>query len=177
MNHFFTSDLHFWHKNIIKYCNRPYASAEEMNEALIQNWNEDVKPSDKITILGDVFFCKPDVAVHIMSRLNGWKQLVLGNHDKVIKKNPELMVMFDEVLPDLHFTELYGQKVWMSHYPMMAWDSSSGAFMLHGHSHNTIPFDPKLRRLDVGVDAQGMRPVSWEAIKEKLLAVSITRRY
>lgn len=39
---FFTSDHHFSHANIIRYCNRPFASAEEMNQELIRRWNQTV---------------------------------------------------------------------------------------------------------------------------------------
>lgn len=54
MSIFFTADLHFWHENIIQYCQRPFASADEMNSALISNWNARVTPDDTVYILGDV---------------------------------------------------------------------------------------------------------------------------
>ena len=50
---YFTSDHHFWHTNIIQYCNRPFVSIEEMNEVLIQNWNDLVLPEDEVYYLGD----------------------------------------------------------------------------------------------------------------------------
>ncbi len=56
MNIFFTSDTHFGHKDIIDYYKRPYASVEEMDAALEKNWNETVKPNDKVYHLGDFAF-------------------------------------------------------------------------------------------------------------------------
>ena len=50
---YFTADLHFYHENVISHASRPFSSVEEMNEALIRNWNKIVKPTDEIYILGD----------------------------------------------------------------------------------------------------------------------------
>lgn len=77
---FFTSDLHFWHANVIKYCNRPYASVEEMNEKLILNWNSVVSPKDTVYVLGDFSLAIRPVET-FTHRLNGIKYLVSGNHD------------------------------------------------------------------------------------------------
>lgn len=50
---FFTADLHLYHTNIIKHCNRPFETIEEMNNVLVDNWNKVVGPKDTIYILGD----------------------------------------------------------------------------------------------------------------------------
>lgn len=169
MTTFFTSDLHFGHENVIKYCNRPYANAATMDEELIQNWNSEVAPTDTVYILGDVFFHKLTQSMNIMSRLNGVKHLILGNHDKVIAKNPQLMQMFDHVHPELYHTVIDGVEVALSHYPLLSWKNASrGAFMLHGHCHGGIEFDPAFRRLDVGVDVHDYKPISFERIRNKL---------
>lgn len=169
MNTYFTSDLHFGHANIIKYCNRPYASAESMDENLITNWNMTVQHGDKIWILGDVFFCQADRAKQILSRLNGEKHLILGNHDKMIRNQKPVQDMFAKIYPDLHQETIDGVLVVMCHYPMLTWNRARrGSFMLHGHSHNTIAFDNQYRRLDVGVDAQGYSPIGWREIRRKL---------
>ena len=78
---YFTSDLHFWHKNAIIYTNRSFETVEEMNERLVENWNKLVHPKDKVYILGDVTMVKPSRATEILSRLKGRKYLLMGSHD------------------------------------------------------------------------------------------------
>lgn len=79
-----TSDTHFNHENIIKYCGRPFANAELMNEYMVEMWNSVVKPGDKVYHLGDVYmgggFDREDT-LRTLSKLNGHKRLILGNHD------------------------------------------------------------------------------------------------
>jgi calcineurin-like phosphoesterase family protein len=78
---FFTSDFHFNHRNIIKYCQRPFTSVGEMNETLIRWYNETVGPSDTVYILGDLGM--GDDSLNYAARLNGRKFLLMGNHDKL----------------------------------------------------------------------------------------------
>ena len=66
---YFTSDLHFWHKNAIIYTNRPFETVEEMNEKLIEYWNKTVHANDEVYILGDVTMVRPGRATEIISRL------------------------------------------------------------------------------------------------------------
>ena len=73
MNTFFISDLHFFHKNIIKYSNRPFSSVEEMNESLIKEWNYIVKPNDVIYNLGDFCFSDIEKLESILSRYRDWE--------------------------------------------------------------------------------------------------------
>ena len=77
---YFSSDHHFWHNNVIKYCDRPFASVEEMNEIMILRWNEVVKPEDTVYYLGDFAMAARAPEVYT-NRLNGTKILVNGNHD------------------------------------------------------------------------------------------------
>ena len=171
MNIFFTSDLHFGHANIIKYCNRPWDTAEGMDEALISKWNAIVGNNDRVIILGDVFFCQADRAREIMHRLNGRKELVYGNHDKMIKNQKSVQDLFTKIHPDLYQETIDGTLVVMCHYPLLTWNRAHrGSFMLHGHCHNTIPFDPFYRRMDVGVDAQDYEPIAWKDVKRVLSA-------
>ena len=77
---YFTADTHFGHYNVIRFCDRPFASAEEMDEAMIQNWNGRVTGNDTVYILGDMFFRSTN-AEEILKRLKGKKRLIVGNHD------------------------------------------------------------------------------------------------
>lgn len=84
MNIYFTSDLHFGHKNVIPYCNRPYKDLEEMHEAIITIWNETVKEGDTVYVLGD-FSLNKRWSQDITPLLNGNKILISGNHDDCFK--------------------------------------------------------------------------------------------
>ncbi len=81
-NIFFTSDQHFGHKNIIKFSNRPFNSVEEMDEMMIQRWNEKVGETDEVYHLGDVGLASSGKLRKILERLNGKIYLIKGNHEK-----------------------------------------------------------------------------------------------
>lgn len=168
-NILFTSDTHYFHDNIIKYCNRPYKDVDEMNWALVKNWNDKVRPEDTVYHLGDVAFRfqeKFEEICNILRNLNGKKILILGNHDKHIQKMGN---MFDMHMPYIWHDVIKGPimlnpRVSMNHYP--EWDAqflSSGGWVLHGHEHNDNSNRP-YRMLDVGVDAQNYSPISYEEI-------------
>lgn len=82
----FTSDLHFGHENIIKYCNRPFINAVEMNRILINNINERVHSNDDLYILGDFVLIKDnskELALEMFNSINCRnKYLIKGNHDR-----------------------------------------------------------------------------------------------
>ena len=78
---FFTSDTHFTHNNIIKFCNRPFKDVEEMNQTLVDNWNKVVGPTDIIYHLGDFCFAGSAEWHSIIGQLNGRIHLILGNHE------------------------------------------------------------------------------------------------
>ena len=173
MRLFFTSDLHFGHTNIIRFCNRPYGSADEMDAALVNNWNARVRPTDVIWVLGDVSFAHPQRTFELLCQLNGFKKLVLGNHDGSIRKQQHLRDCFTEVVEG--FKELYLQDedvntqhfAVLCHYPMLSWNRSfHGSIQLHGHVHSPQPLKPgdNARRMDVGVDAHQFRPVSLQEV-------------
>lgn len=77
---FFSADQHWYHLNVIRYCNRPYSSVEEMNEDMVSKWNSVVGPQDSVYVLGDVSLAFRPVEV-FSPRLNGTRFLVPGNHD------------------------------------------------------------------------------------------------
>lgn len=169
---FFTSDIHFGHANIIKYCNRPYTSVDEMNEDIIKGWNEVVGQYDHIYILGDVSFADEKTTDRILTRLNGIKILVYGNHDKVIRNSPTLQAHFSETHEllerDFKIEGQKGRKIVMCHYAMKVWNKSHhGSLHLFGHSHGSMP-DDGTRSMDVGMDCHGMRPISLEDVVRRI---------
>jgi calcineurin-like phosphoesterase family protein len=170
MTVFFTSDTHFGHKNIIKYCNRPFQTAYEMDEAMIANWNSVVKPTDTIYHLGDFGFTHADKIVNVLKRLNGKKIFIMGNHDKQMR-DPSIRPFFEEMT---NYKEIYvrnKQKVVLSHYPFASWNGSfHGSFHLHGHCHNT--YFGAGRIMDAGVDAHNFTPISYDEVEKRLLKIA-----
>lgn len=165
---FFTSDLHFSHAKIIEYCKRPYKTPEEMNAAIILNWNAVVKPTDTVFVLGDVSFDKdPKKTLWLMNCLNGTIHLVRGNHDEHLDDNFWLQRVSS--VSSLSEIKVDGKNVVLCHFPMMSWNKSNrGSWQLFGHMHGAIP-DPKDRyHMDVGVDTNAMRPYSWDEIKARM---------
>ena len=92
----FTSDQHFGHANVLKFCNRPFADLEEMTETLVDNWNKVVSNGSRVYVLGDMFwrtFGEND-ALTVMKRLKGQKFYIWGNHEEIIEKSPALQSQF-----------------------------------------------------------------------------------
>ena len=87
---FFTSDTHFNHTNIIRFCNRPFKDVSHMNETIISNWNRVVSPEDIVFHLGD--FCLGGSAewVNVLNRLNGKIYLISGNHDRITRNTSSI---------------------------------------------------------------------------------------
>lgn len=175
----FTSDLHFWHNNICKYCNRPYKSVEEMNEQIIKKWNCFIKEDDVVFLLGDIGFCGIEKLRPLMSQLNGKIYLIQGNHDsdKVVAK------LYEEGLIEDYFKmlevtivgdeECPNQQLTLCHFPMIDWNNKErGAWMIHGHQHQ-LPDTPScsVAHWDVGIDKNKF-PVSFEQLK-----INITKQY
>jgi len=165
----FTSDTHWGHNNIIKYSNRPFASVEDMNEALIANWNAVVKYDDTVYHLGDFAFLPYDKLKRIARRLNGTKHFIRGNHDKEIDKNKVDLLNSKTFASIQDYYELKhgGQMVCLFHYGQRVWNKSHhGSIMLYGHSHGSLP--PFGKSVDVGVDCKEItpeyRPVSFDEV-------------
>ena len=86
-NYWVTSDSHYGHTNILKWGRGQFADTDEMDEYLIERWNEVVRPGDYVYHLGDVF-CGPQTKErksHVMKRLKGKKTLIVGNHDPIME--------------------------------------------------------------------------------------------
>ena len=130
---FVTSDLHFNHKNVCKYNNRPYDNVEEMNENIIDNWNKQVNPQDTIYVLGD--FCFSNNFDDILKRLKGEVILIHGNHDNRKLKNSTYAHAYYINYSFKH----QGYAFFLSHYAHRVWCKSHyGSINLFGHSHGNL---------------------------------------
>ena len=174
---FFTSDTHFGHTNIIKYCNRPFVDKEEMNKVLIENWNSVVKPEDTVYHLGDVSFMKQEESYKILKQLNGRKILIRGNHDKGL--GAMRAMGFDEAYEKHSITLKNGLEINLSHYPykqeyendphvrdklLRRSMSDDGKILVCGHVHDNWKVKKgryaKQPLINVGVDVWDFKPVS-----------------
>ena len=142
MNIYFTADLHFGHKNIIRFDGRPYFTVEEMNEDLIERWNNKVCKGDLVYVCGDLFWQGDCHFVQTtLKRLNGQIILIRGNHDRWLHNagNKRLLAGVKDY-DDINVTLKDGtnKRCILSHYFMPFYNGHYyNAIHLHGHSHNT----------------------------------------
>lgn len=171
---FFTSDLHFFHKQVLVHNNRPFKDLLDHDNGMIDNWNSVVPKDGNIFMAGDFAFTGSiDVIQNLINRLNGKIWWILGNHDWVNKLDRKIISdMVDGRQMDVATVLLKNdnnQRLFISHYPHLAWPRE--AIMLHGHIHSgplstaseKIPFHPM--RMDIGCDAWEYKPVSYWTIK------------
>lgn len=166
-----TSDTHFNHTNIIKYCNRPFESAKHMNEMLVHNWNSVVKEKDIVYHLGDVYFDRnnEDLNSTWMGKLNGRKRLILGNHDT--GKDQRLHGMFQKISVWRMFPE-FG--LLLTHVPVHETSLFRGATgneddpeqlrNIHGHIHDVR--SPSKHHRCVCVEQTNYKPVNIETLRK-----------
>jgi calcineurin-like phosphoesterase family protein len=160
-NIFLISDTHFGHVGVTQFLRndgtklRPWDNIEEMDEALVSNWNSVVTPKDKVYHLGDVVINRKQLKT--LSRLNGEKVLVKGNHD---------IFRINEYLE--HFKDVRGYHILdnliMSHIPIHP--DSKGRFRgnIHGHLHANTVGDPWY--YNVSVEQINYTPISFETVRE-----------
>jgi len=178
MTYWFTSDTHFNHSKVIEYDNRPFRDLDEMTEALIENWNRVVKKGDIIFHLGDfaISYGKKhyEIIDAILSRLNGQKWLIKGNHDRAeVTENPRWVNVLPYHELRIHMGGVHKQIIVLSHYCFRTWNQKSrGSWNLHGHSHGNLRDDRgdpiKDKAIDVGVDSWGYRPIELAEIATEM---------
>ena len=161
---FFASDTHFKHRGILRYqANRKFDTVEDMNEALISNWNEVVPVGATVIHAGDFAFASKNRIREFRERLNGKIILLKGNHDHF----KDVEGIFEVVKSDLTFM-VGDQKIHAMHYPMASWeDAEEGSWMLHGHYHGDPVDSTMYKRMDIGVDTHPrLRPYSYYEVHE-----------
>lgn len=169
MNTYFISDTHFFHKNIIRLCNRPFKDIDEMNSILIRNWNNKVKKEDTIYILGDFGFANSNKLFNILQCLNGKKHLIIGNHDKDLLKSEQCKKCFESINSYKEIS-INNIKIILFHYPILDWNGMyRDSIHLYGHIHNSpLPYKINKNAYNVGVDNNNFEPISFEEILKKI---------
>ena len=170
------SDTHFSHAKVIIYDDRPFKTAKEMDEKMIENWNSVVKPNDTIYHLGDFAFLSEDMVCKILSRLNGNKILITGNHDKQMRAD-SVRKYFKMITP---YLEVYHNKqlICMFHYPQARWNKSHrGSFHVHGHEHGHYPYPEECRAMDVGAPCIDYTPINLNEVINRLSKFPSTRHH
>lgn len=171
MTTFFTSDTHYFHLNVITFCKRPFATVEEMNQVMLDNWNRVVQPEDVVWFLGDFSFGKDDVTANVLRQLSGTKHLIVGNHDRKGRAEKLFNRRWQEFFASRHdyLRVAVGEhKFVLCHFPFASWER--GYINLHGHVHSPKGYSNKYQQYDVGVDANDFTPVTAETVVLKAQA-------
>ena len=162
---FYTADLHFHYKPFLP--GRPFASVEEMDEAMIRLWNETVTDEDTVYVVGDVGYNGGYVPGDALGRLQGRKHLIRGNHDTGYENAQKL---FDYFEPVTDFNEIDDGEthILLCHYPILY---RKRGYMIHGHLHQTRGPEYDIlrqmpRMLNAGVDVNFYRPVTLAQLVE-----------
>lgn len=161
------ADPHFNHYNIIKYCNRPFDTVEQMNDTLLHNINRRVQRNDALFIVGDLGNGTVGQLGNVLDKIVcNTVHLITGNHDQRYINKERIRNRFTSI-SDLKLVSDHGKRIVLCHYAMRVWQfSGKGSLMFHGHSHGNLPHYPN--SWDVGVDANDYMPVSYKEIVEKM---------
>lgn len=153
------SDIHFFHTNIINYSDRPYDNVTDMNEQIVNNINECVKPEDTLLFLGDLSFKGIEKTQPLLDEMNGKFIHVVGNHDfdrkKLKKFNVDELHMFYGV-----FTPEY-PPLFCTHYPLYEYNIPTKPVPMinvHGHIHDKP--EPSTRHINVSVENINYKPIN-----------------
>jgi calcineurin-like phosphoesterase family protein len=162
---FVVSDTHFYHENIIKYCDRPYANMFEMNEDLIAKWNAAVGKDDIVWHLGDFCFGSKDHIKEIVPRLNGRINLVLGNHD-----HHKIAFYYE-----CGFNRVYDHPVVISNFFILSheplqWVKDGDVYAnIYGHVHQQKMYrDFTSNTFCACAERIGYAPIRWTEMIEKM---------
>jgi len=164
---FFTADTHFGHENIIHYCKRPFKNLEQMNQVLIHNWNQRVKPEDIVYFLGDFCFknfkggkTKEGIQKDFkywMSQLNGNIIFLKGNHDNRNSLNTKLTY---------GIIKIGKENIFLCHNPEEYNKNYKINLVGHVHEKWKIKIIEKNILVNVGVDQWDFKPIKWKEINE-----------
>ena len=164
MANVFTSDLHFFHKNICEFGKRPWLQKNNTQE-LIAIWNDNVGKGDTCWHLGDFFFVGSNErsinqCLEVLEQLNGYVRCIKGNHDPEKLTNALLDRAGVSSVDNYKEIKLNKIKVCLFHFPQVVWNQSHrGSIQLHGHCHGSLHNHGK--SIDVGLDGAKERLGGW----------------
>lgn len=159
-NIYFTSDSHYTHKNICKGTTvwtdlentRDFDTIENMNQTIIDEINNKVKENDVLYHLGDWSFGHPSNVKYFRSKINCKNiHLILGNHDKHIRKNTDNVQSLFSSVQDYIEIRINNQKIVLMHYPIYSWAGMKHlSIHLFGHVHTK--YEGRGKSIDIGID-------------------------
>ena len=191
MTDYFTADHHMSHFNMTCHpdsknlCNRPWDNVDDMNEALITNWNETVGPKDRVLYLGDFAMGTIKESLPLIAKLHGNIQLVPGNHDRCFPANKHWL-KWEETYRDAGFQSVHNTIAWLDefdlcHFPFAGDSHDRDRYkayrpvqrnrpLIHGHIHDKwkISNEYSTPMINVGVDVWDYRPVSIDQIRSMI---------
>lgn len=164
-NIYLTSDLHFCHDREFCYGPRGFSSVEEMNDAIVTNYNNVVTDDDIVYILGDCMLNNNTKGIELLSSLKGHKYIALGNHDTPVRLEKYLPYV-EDVQVGYRFRH---KKIefWLTHYPMIMknFTDPKPVWNLSGHTHSKDKFEnSKYNIYNVALDAHDNQPISLDQI-------------
>jgi calcineurin-like phosphoesterase family protein len=175
--HYYISDHHWWHTNIIEYGKRPFKHITEMQECLRDYHNETVRPQDHVSFLGDVTLLRGGSIDRKMftdevKKYNGHKRLYLGNHDHFPAK------VYLEVFEKIYATWRIKEGLVFSHIPIHPRSLGSAIANVHGHIHNNPDYEPVVigdrlvPYINVCVEAVNYRPVHLDELLSRVRLIN-----
>ena len=178
MTNWYTSDTHFGHENVIRFCNRPFDNIEQMDKCIIESLTAHVGPEDDLWILGDFAFGpkakESSYLSEVFEQLPGArKHLIVGNHDQA----PTLALPWESTS---HIAEVRGgpknQAHTLCHYPRITWNHARReAMQLFGHVHNN--WLGSKNSVNVGVDVWDFAPVRFDDIAHRAQSLPVNKHW
>lgn len=156
MKYYIISDTHFGHKNIIKYCNRPFKNTKEMDYLLVKNWNNRVSDKDIVFHLGDFSYIGSKIFNKYWNQLNGKKILIRGNHDSKHSIIEEILIYYKK------------KTILLIHYPVsIPLKETNISLVLCGHVHNNWKYkieENYVPIINMSVEVWNYTPISLDKI-------------
>lgn len=187
-NIYFTADLHLGHANIMKYCNRPYITLNQMDADIINSLNEIASGNSVLFLIGDIMFkfISDDAKNAFKRALMQFSTVycLRGNHDhnqsiKYLKSINSVQFLNDSIVEvSIEDDEMeQDARIILCHYPLLSWNASyHGSWHLFGHVHGVLQH-PSFNALDVGVDCHEYKPVSYSQVKEIITRQNLTKKH